>query len=171
MKVTGYKLREAMKRWQLRRDSAVSQFQASLIGFPGEERPKPLDLGAAGLAAEGAIAGLQAAQARYNAAITVTCDGAPFSLLEAVKLYGGMQRIEKMWRAASTIKREKYYRLSDPEKSRKVDEVTAQRTISYEDAAKQAMIAGARVASLREAISVGNAREVDLPGLEAALFE
>jgi hypothetical protein len=170
MKVTGYKLREALRRWQLRRDAASGQFKDSLNAFPGENKPKPEDLAAAVLTAERAIAELQAGQAQYNMTVRVTVDGASLSLLQCIKQVGGIERAVAMWSDAAKLKKDKYSFVRDDAGLRGADKVAAQRTISYEDAAKHAAQHDRTRAAYVEAMAVGNASEISID-LSPALFE
>lgn len=169
MKVTGYKLREALRRWQLRRDTASGQFSKVLTAFPGEKKPTPYDIAEQVLTAELSIASLQAAQSYYNSQVHVMVGGTEITLLECIKRVGGLGRVEKMWRTAATVKEDRYA-LHDL-RTRKTDEVVAERTVTYEAAGKNAAELGQRLGAYREAIATGNAREVDIPSLDAALFE
>jgi len=170
MNVTGYKLREALRRWQLRRDTASGQFSKVLIAFPNEKKPSPYEIAEQVLTAELSIANLQAAQSYYNSQVRVMVGATEITLLECIKRVGGLGRVEKMWRTAATVKEDRYASLHDI-RTRKADEVVAERTVTYEEAGKNAAELGQRLGAYREAIAIGNAREVDIPNLNAALFE
>ncbi len=165
MKVTGYQLREAIKRWQLRRDTAAAQFTDSLKAFPGEDKPDPREIMERLYTAESSIAVLQAAQARYNLSIVISND---FSLHEAVKLVGGAGRREKMWRNVAAPQKNKYEINRD---ERDKDAVVARPTVSQGQAMELADQAAGSASFLRSAIAVANATERDLDELSAALFE
>lgn len=167
MKVNGYKLREALRRWQLRRDTAAGQFPKVLSKFENESKPDPETVAKAALDAELAIARLQTAQAQYNARVLVNYGNAEWSLLRCIKTVGGLGRIEKMWRTAATVEKDRYSYGSD---TRKADELVAKRVLSYEDAGKATADFGKQLGELREAIAVGNAKELDID-LDAALLE
>lgn len=167
MKVNGYKLREALRRWQLRRDTAAGQFPKVLTAFPDDHKPSPVDIAAAVVTAETNIAALQTAQTAYNQRITVEAQGHTFSLLGAIKSVGGLGRVEKMWRTASAPPKDRY--MSNDE-TRPADQVVAKRQITYEQAAAYASDIGKQLGALREAIATGNARELEVD-LDPALFE
>jgi len=170
MKTTGYALREAIKRQELRRETAAQQFNGSLHAFEDEKgKDSPTKVMAAFLAAESAVAQLQTSQMRYNLAVMVDIGGKPMSLAEAIKTIGGLGRGEKMWRSAAAPKKDRYG--SDPSLERDPTRVFAQRQITVNEAVKLASESAKKVGALRAAIAVGNAREVELEGLEAALFE
>lgn len=172
MQVTGYKLREALRRWQLRRETAAVQFPETLKVFPGEEKAKPEEMAAIVEKAERAIAALQTAQLRYNGAVNVPYKGSEIPLITAIKLCGALGRVEKLWRLAATGKRDKYahYRSDDPTRI-KEGEIFAKRAISPEEAAAHVAFMGAELGALREAISIGNASSKDIKDLDASLFE
>lgn len=172
MKVTGYKLREGLRAWQLRRETAAVQFPDTLKVFPGEDKPTPESIVAQVEKAERAIAIIQSEQTTYNTNVVITVDGERMSLLHAIKLVGGLGRVEKLWRVAATGKRDKYahYRSDDPGRI-KADEILAKRAISPEDAAKRVGALATEIGRLREAIAVGNATVIEIENLDAALFE
>lgn len=171
MKVTGYKLREALRRWQLRRDTAAGQFDKSLMAFPGEDKAKPDDIASAVLVAEQAIASLQTTQTRYNVAVTVHAgEFGKLTLLGCVKRIGGLARVEKMWRGAAGTEK-KRASLYEALHARDKDQVQAVRTVSYDDASKRAEAIGRQLAALREAIATGNATELAIEDFDAALLE
>ncbi len=75
MKVTGIQIREAIKRWTLRRDASAGQFSESLWQFSEDKNTTtPVDLMKTFQEAEAAIARLQLAQTRYE------YDSLPFSI-------------------------------------------------------------------------------------------
>lgn len=167
MKVTGYRLREALRRWQLRRDTAAGQFPKALTAFPGEDKPEPRGIADKVLQAEIMIATLQGAQTRYNLAVRVSIGGTEHTLLDCVKRIGGFGRIEKMWRGAAALKEDRY---SYGDLTRQAGTVVAERTITVDDAATKAQSVAALLGEYREAIAVGNAREIELEDLDPALF-
>ena len=173
MKVTGYRLREAIKRWQLRRDTAAGQFEDSIHAFPDEVKPAPRELMRTVAYADNAIVQLQVAQQRYNLAVCVGVEGVgeTLTLAEAIKAVGGVTRLEKAWRKQSLPHKERHLYRSEPSTLRDSTKVAAKRTISPEDAAKQATIHGATRVAYIEAIGTGNACEVDIKDLSPALFE
>lgn len=168
MKVNGYKLREAIRRWQLRRDTASGQFPKVINKFPNEDKPHPETVGAAALKAEFVLAALQTAQAQYNSRVFVPYAGQEWSLTRCIKTVGGLGRIEKMWRTAATVEKDRY---SYGAETRDASHVVAARVISYDEAGKIAAEFGAQLGALREAIATGNARDVEITDLDPALLE
>lgn len=172
MKITGYKLRHAIREAEHIKNLAASQWDDSLHAFPDEMEKKasPTALMAKYRECENRLAQLMLAQTRYNLAVEVEVLGERMTLCEAVKRVGGAGRAEKMWRAAAGgEKKDRYSYRNDL--VRNATEVRAVRTISIEDALEQAKRAARYAAALREAIEVGNSTEVDIEGLAPSLFE
>lgn len=176
MQVTGYALREALRKWQLKRETAATQFADSLFEFPTArgKKPKPDDIVAKVVQAERAIAALQTAQAVYNSKVWVhwgdtagNASAENIQLTRAIKLIGAFGRVEKLWRVAATGKKDKYahYRSDDPGRL-KEGELLAERTISPEDAADRVESFASKLGVLRQAVAIGNATptEIDLDG-------
>lgn len=173
MKINGYKLRDALRRWHLRKDTAHGQFADSLLAFPGEIKPNPDDIAEAVLKAERAIAELQATQAAYNIRVRIRVDGVSesLSLLQCVKQVGGFERMVALWKSAAKPKKARNLYSSEPANLRGTDKVVATRTISYEDAANRAAVYDRTRAAYVEALAVGNATELDIENLDPSLFE
>jgi hypothetical protein len=178
MLVTGYMLREAIRRWQLRRDTLATQFEDAFHFFEGEEKESPDDLAKAFMIAERAVAELQAAQARYNLQTTVTIDQGMASgisikdhlnLCMAVKLIGGAGRIEKFWRTAAAPSSRDRYSCRD-ETVRNKDEIRAKKALSFRELTERATKATNYAGQLRAAIAEANSTKQDID-LDLALFE
>ncbi len=168
MKTTGYKLREAIRTWELRRKIANDTFDRSLARFPGEDKASPENVHASFVKADRAIAKLQTFQSIYNLKVAVSVLGESMTLCEAVKAIGGAGRAEKLWRTAAVEKADRY---SYRGEVRNKDEIHAERTISYESAGALAAKAARFAGALRAGIAAANATEIDIEGLEAYLFE
>ena len=170
MKTTGYGLREAIKQAELRRDTAANAFNGSLKKFPDEQKETPQAIVEAFTKAERALVSLQVAQMRYNLSVQVEVNGEKMTLAEAIKRVGGAGRIEKMWKGAiaEPTKRNSYM---DDVDERDATKVRATRTVPAAEAMKLATTSGKKSGSLRAAISVANGKEVEIEGLDSALFE
>lgn len=170
MKVTGYRIQHALKELEQARDLAHKQFTDNVMQFDSaQERVELPELFARYTTLEGKIAKLQVQQALYNLATKVEVMGGTMSLHEAVKLVGGAGRAEKMWRnVAQGEARSRYH---SQETTRTKDVEYAKRAVSVADAVKHAKVATRMAASLRQAIQLGNAAEVDLEGLDSSLLE
>lgn len=177
MKITGYKLREALRRWQLRRDTAGAQFGDTLTAFPGEEKLHPDDVAKALIAAEAAIAQLQVAQVEYNSRVYTSLpadrDGHQMNLLECVKIVGGLQRVQKLWKDAAKQKggNTRWILRGEDANTRDKDKLVAKRIVSFEGAGKRALDIDRHLSAYREAMAVANATERDIENLTPALFE
>lgn len=175
MKVTGYALREALRKWQLKRETAAGQFADTLFEFPTArgKKPKPHEIAEKVDRAERAIAALQTAQALYNASVWVTLPfyGESVQLTRAIKLIGALGRVEKLWRIAATGKRDKYasFRSDDP-KRLKEGEMLAEPTITPEEAAKSVEGYASQLGAIRQVVAVANATEITID-LEPGLIE
>lgn len=172
MRVTGYRLREALRKWQRQRDAFSGQFSDSLLAFKGEEKPKPDELAEQIMKCERAMADLQSAQAAYNLAVRVPVEGygSLLTLLDCVKRIGGYERLVTMWTNAAKSKKSRYVSFTDNPGLRDADKLVAQRTITYEEAARRAAQADRARVAFVEALAVGNATEQDLD-LHPSLFE
>jgi hypothetical protein len=171
MEVTGYKLREAVRRQTLRRETASSQFTNSLRKFPDEEKPTPDQVIKRVRDAEEAIATLQVAQTQYNLAVRVDVPGkGRVPLLACIKRIGGLGRIEKTWRSAATAK-ERSSLFDDSERTREPGVVTQERQISFDEASARTEQIDRELAVLRELIAIGNAQTVNIEDLDAGLFD
>lgn len=172
MKITGYKIREALRRWQLRRDTADGQFNGTLRKFEGDESLHPDAVAKLILDAETAIANLQTCQTQYNLGVRVDVQGfGQVSLLTCIKSVGGLGRLEKKWRAASAPKVDRYGLGLSDEMTRDPTQQVARRVISFEEASKRTEVLDKKLGALREAIAVGNAQLFEVSNLDATLFE
>jgi hypothetical protein len=165
-KVTGYSLKEAIKKLERRRDTTKAQFEESLYFFEGEQeataaREKSVNLAKRVQELEEGIATLQTVQANYNAGISITVQGKKLILTQAVKLMGGAERLEKMWQKAAEIENSgsRYY---SPDRVRVAGQEHAKRSIAYDAAVAEAEKASTFVGALRAAVAVANSTEKDL---------
>jgi len=157
--VNGFQIKEALKRWELRRRTADQQFQDSIRVFEGDERPSPQDVIGAYKLADESYAKLQELQQWYNQQVTCSVLGGKHTLSYCVKVVGGLGRTEKLWRDACTEKRDRWYR---EELSRSKDQEYAKRTVSIEEAIQFAEEAAKQASEVRAAIAVGNATAINV---------
>lgn len=169
MKVTGYKLREAIRRFELQRDTTVNLFKDSLHVFDDESKADPISLMQKFRDAEFAVVTLQEAQQRYNLKVSIDVYGKKIFLAAGVKMLGGAGRAAKMWREAVSEKDDRHSYRSNLERSK--DTIAAKRVVTYDIALKEANKADAYAGALRAAIATGNATEMEIEGLEPMLFE
>lgn len=166
MKITGYMLRAALKRWELTRNAAVKKFPDVLHKFPDENKISPEVVAKSIEDAEAAIARLQAIQVLYNASVQVEVKDSAMSLAEAVKRVGGATRMEKMWKGAAGLETSAHGRYHNPfgavAQTRVMGHIVQERTLSEEDAAVQATKAANYLGALQEAIASGNGQKLDM---------
>lgn len=175
IKVTGYSLRTAIKRWTIKRDSATHRFPTTLHKFKDEAKANPEDVAAEIEAAESAIARLQTAQVLYNAQVEVELGGKTMKLAEAVKRMGGATRMEKLWKGVAGLDAQTArYRGSsiygETAPVRNAGQEVADKTLSPESAAQKAAESAAFVSALQEAIASGNGTKIELD-IDNSLFE
>ncbi len=171
MKVTGYKLREAIRQQELRASAAVVAFEGSLTKFPDEEKDMPQTVMDIYRDAERAVAQLQVIQMQYNLAIIVDIGPKQITLAEAIKALGGVARCEKMWRQATGTKKSKYdYGDTGNSKSRAMDTVYAKSTITPAQAIQAAQEAAKMAGAYRAAVATGNAQELEISDLDESIF-
>ena len=162
MKITGYKLREALKMLELKRDGLTRQFEGSLTAFPEEveRKRKPAELAEDLQKIEASIALHQAAQSEYNLKVEVSVEGEKMSLAQAVKTVGGVTRMIELWKSADREISSSHERVRV---RRKEDEhVYAQPQVKPEEVLTFLEKAEKRAAALRGAIAHGNSEPVDI---------
>lgn len=173
MKITGYKLREAIKEWSLKKELAEESFNDALFAFKDEEKDA-LEFINLYEKAENAIVKLQNVQVQYNNTIQVSVNYygnnvEKMSLALAVKEIGGIGRVAKLWRQAKKAKAVCSTYLGESRLIRKDDEEVAKKTISDAVCAEQLTAQIKKENKLRAAIAAANAVEINLD-LDAGLF-
>lgn len=163
MKVNGYKLQQAIRELQERREVLEARFSQSHYAFPGEEAEKgdPEKIMEEINALEARIAEVQVAQARFNLTVQVDVDGRKMTLLEAVKAVGGAGRIANQWRALAKGN-ESARGFFGNDLTRDRDAIVAKRQITQDRASELARKASKYARALREAIQQGNAQSIEL---------
>lgn len=170
MHVTGYMIREALKRQELRKNVLEVQVKSALWRFKEEDKLTADEAMAQAKEAEEKIADLEVIQDRYNLQVMVDVQGVKMPLARAVKLVGGAGRIEKQWRDFSTDTGKRGYR-DDQEITRDKDVERAERTLSARECLDRSTKAAGYAGSLRAAIAEGNSQRVNFDDLDASLFE
>lgn len=171
MKVNGFLLQQAIKRWELRRDTASNQFSDTLFKFKDETKASPDSVFKDFVTAEDAIVKLETAQAKYNLKVIVDlAPGRQMTLTEAVKRLGGAGRGEKMWKTATNPKKDRYGYGSPTERTSNTERATY--VLSTSEMMSRADKAAQSTGLLRAAIARGNGTEFDAAdiGLEPALL-
>jgi hypothetical protein len=176
MNINGVTIREALKRWEMRREAAVRRFNSSFFAKPSDIAAKkatnPDEIMKEFERCEDAVATLQAVQARYNLETSVSFQfngkNVRMSLTEAVKRVGGAGRAENMWRAQTVTPEDPFenqrYAYGDKNVEFQIRQMDLKMVV--ERAANASSFAGA----LRGAIASGNTREMDVD-VNPALFE
>lgn len=160
VRINGFRLQNLIREQTMQRDVLAKQFEGSILKFPDDVKDAPQAVMEQLEAAERRIAKLQVMQAQYNMFVRIEIDNEHPTLLYAVKLIGSLGRAEKQWRQTATGKEDRYGYNCD--KQRNNDTVYAMQTISAKDAAELAKQAGRRAAKFREAIAVGNGKEMSI---------
>jgi hypothetical protein len=168
-KVNGYKLRESLKVWELKKNAVNDVLANCFLRFPDEPQKFPEKASTQLEECELAIARLQTAQAYYNLNVQVTVGKQTFSMMEAVKLIGGAGRLEKIWRSATKgLNKDRHNRY---EYSRNKDDVSAVLTLDPEKAIQIATEKARYAGQIRAAIAVGNGKEVEIEFLDPELLQ
>lgn len=160
MKVTGYKLQQAIREQQERRALNEKRWANGQMAWPADidRVPNPSKFMDEIQDAERKIARLQTAQAQYNLAVEVEVQGRKMPLYEAVKLVGGAGRVESLWKEVAKNEPTDRYGSTVRDK----DSIVAVRLISADDATTKAQEAAKYARALREAIQSGNATLVEV---------
>lgn len=167
MKVNGFQLQAALKDGTSARNLLNSRLSSMLHRFEDSpEEPQSYEEAAKDLfRLETNLAKLQVLQARFNLEVQVPLpmSNKTISLMEAVKRVGGADRVETLWKDAAVETTSTSYRDKDW--------VMAKRTIPLKTCLDKAQQAHKFTSSLRQAIQVGNATEVEFKDIEPSLFD
>lgn len=171
MQVSGFTIREAVKRWEMIREASQKQWGDSLFLFEKDDKMSLDDIMKAYKEAERAVASAQTAQSRFNLHVKVKVLGEEMTLAEAVKLVGGAGRAEKMWKVHATNNGQDRY--SRTEITRSKESEFAKRSMSIKDCLKRATEAAKFAGALRAAIAEGNSTKVEASsiGLDPKLLD
>ncbi len=128
--VTGSEIAEALVLQCARKDFLSARFKKSIFQFTDQIEQDPEETMQEFIAADAAVAGLQALQDAYNLEVNVSVGGEVMSLALAIKTIGGLGRQAKMWKEASAaIPGESRFYSADISIVRKEGETVAQRQI------------------------------------------
>jgi len=168
MKVSGYQLRESLRRWKDRRDIFSRNFEESLWQFSDDEKGHPVDRAKGYAEADRAVARLESAQQEYNLKTTIQLPNESVTLSVAVKLLGGAGRLTRMWRKGATdTGRDKY---SYRENRRSKEDEFARRMVPQELAMQKADEAACYASALRAGIAEANGTSLDIEQLDPKLL-
>jgi hypothetical protein len=163
MQVNGYQIREALKRWNLRRDLLAKQIETLAWQFPGETKTVEAftttdkALGEA----ETAVAQLEDLQQVYNQKVSVSVDGrtGPLSLL--VKQVRFCAARENFWKTYLRKTADEGYR-GEQTLVRETNKVTAVKVLPTEQAMVTAERCGSLTARMRAAIAQANGTNIEV---------
>lgn len=158
MKITGHTLQQAIREKKALLEVLNTQLSESLKQFEGEEKGDPLALSAQVLNTERTLVKLQCAQDIYNEHVVGQCMDETVSLGFAIKLVGGIGRMEKFWRNAAAPKRDRYSYRGD---ERSKDTEYAKPQVTAEQALEEHKNYSKIASALRAFIAQANTTEVD----------
>lgn len=162
MKINGYVLREAIKRWTSQRNMANTLFTESILYFKGDEKPNLEKLMQQFLQADKNLCELQSIQQQYNQKVICQVQSEKIPLALCVKLVGGAGRSERLWReAAGNVKRSRYSSYDEPVRQRNKETEYAEKSLDSISCSKQAEKAAKYASDLRNAIARGCIVDVD----------
>jgi len=168
MKVTGYQIRHRLNELEQERKIALSHFNDSLKVFEGDAKESPKALMDTYRQCEEQIAQLQVVQAHYNLNVQVDVGDRTMPLCQAVKMVGGAGRAEKLWRTAAMGNEKDRY--SYREDSREAGTEYAKRTMPVPECMAESKKASRWASSLRQAMALGNAVEIEIEGMDPDLL-
>jgi len=170
MKTTGYMLRDAIRAWEIRRETASGSFNDSLRKFPGEVKPTPAEIVTKIENCELSLAKLQTAQMQYNLSVEVEVKGTRMTLAEAIKRIGGIGRVQKMWKTAIEGGAKDRHSIYGDD-TRDPTQIRSEVTIHRDDASKLATQARRNQGLFQAAIAVANDKSILIENLDPSLFE
>lgn len=156
MKVTGYKIRTALRVLETRKDAVVREFTDSLRKYKDEMKRTPDEVMKEIAEYESRIAKLQAAQTTYNQKVVVDVLGNTMTLTEAIKRVGGAGKLVQLWKSAEG------YAMSSDGGVRRTDIEVPKPTITPKEVTDNVIKADRWADALRGAIAEGNAISVEL---------
>ena len=158
MKVNGYKIQQRLKELNQLRDALATQFNNSVSQYAdAANKVNPTEVMDQYGVVEDKIARLQVAQNYFNQMAKVFVVDETMSLLEAVKVVGGVGRTESMWRKAAIDVLPYGYAV------RTVEHILPERQVATDVCLEKAKLYSRLGAAYRQAIQTGNAQEIDIP--------
>lgn len=165
MRVTGYKLREAINLARMKLDAFRPSFKKSLVSFDPSTADKPDDIAKEIKSLEDKVLRLCVVQEMFNTSVYVNVVEEHMTLLEVLKRIGLAERMRKMW--LEGIKEDRYS-VRDTYRDKSAEYATAM--VSEKDILKQADHWAREASRMRAALSEGNSKEMDIEGLDEGLF-
>jgi len=165
MRVTGFKLREAIQLAKMKLDAFRPKFKKSLVSFFPETAEKPFSIAVKIKDMENKILRLSVVQEMFNTSVYVDVNGEPMTLLEVLKRIGFSDRMRKMWLEAN---KEDRYSRSDVCREKGVEYATSM--IGEDDVLEQVEAWAKETSKMRAALAEGNSKEMDIEGLDEGLL-
>ena len=164
MKINGYKLQHMLADLKQERETLTALFDKETRAFPSDEKGDLMAISDNLEKCEAEIVHVQEVQNAYNRQVMVEMAGKPVALSAAIKLAGGLGRIEGIWRKLvgeiSSSHRNPYGEtLAKRVKDR---EETQEFTISLGVARQRLREATKVTRECKEAVAGGNGRMVDI---------
>jgi len=162
MKVNGYKIREAIRRWTTVQTVAARMFPESTFAFAGDGKDHPNVIDAQYWEASVAVATLQEVQQKFNASITIELFGGKekMTLSKAIKLVAFAGQRSKFWRTSASETGKSRY--SERLMTKSKDDELAHRQVTVKECFVNQSKIDAFLAELRTAIAVANGMEMEL---------
>jgi hypothetical protein len=166
MKINGYKLQHMLADLKQERDTLTALFDKESRAFPGDVAGDLMAVSENLERCEAEIVHVQEVQNAYNRQVVVELAGKPVALAAAIKLAGGLGRIEGIWRKLvgeiSSSHRNPY---GDAlEKRVKDREETQVFTVSLDVARKKLREATKMTRECKEAVAGGNGQVIEIGG-------
>jgi len=167
--VTGFRLLEVLGRLELRKRSLQGEFNDALYQFDGENKGNPVEIAERLDDVEQRIAVVQTAQAEYNNRVTIASTGElsdkPYTLQEAVKRLGGLNRMSNLWKGVVGERdHDRLFGRSYARMKSREDEL-AKLQVGREQAMEMAETYLGEASMIRAAIAAGNTEAVDIEWL------
>ncbi len=174
MKVNGYQLKEAIKRWEARKEPLLREFRNSFFRKASQTGRMPSEIEKDILKTENSICALQEAQAKYNLQITVSYflfgEEQRMTLMSAVKMIGGVGRMEGLWKAESSKEEDPYDSQRLHYGATNAQYEWPKRTMLIKDIVETAANKNAQLTALRAGIAEANSKELNLD-IDSSLFQ
>lgn len=167
MKINGYKLQHMLADLKQERETLTALFDKETRAFPSDEKGDPMAVSESLEKCESEIVHIQDIQASYNRQVMVELAGESIPLSAAIKLAGGLGRIEGLWRKLvgeiSSSHRNPY---NDGLATRPAPGAQTQETqvftVSLDVARKRLREATKLTRECKEAVAGGNGQAVDI---------
>lgn len=170
MELTGHRIKNTIKAWELKREALQKRFNEVIYTFPSNGDPSVetkqeslLEVSTKLNEVEAAIAKLQEIQSVYNMSVDIKhSENSKFTLCEAIKRIGGAVRMEKLWKKIVAEKEEKSYYSPRESNVRNKDAIYARLSITDEEAMEKALFFTNLSSVLKSAIAEANTVKIEM---------